>query len=84
MREMYLTARRQTSTEPHTMPESLGFSQYTRELIWSGLGHMLTRLGMAHCTLVVTVCGDDPWLTWTRSDSDQGPSNRRDRRQPGA
>ena len=42
MSEMYLTARRQTSTEPHTMPESLGLSQYIRELSWSGLSHMIT------------------------------------------
>ena len=27
MREMYLTARRQTRTEPQMMPESLGWSQ---------------------------------------------------------
>ena len=55
MREMYLTARRHTRTEPHTMPESLGFSQYSRELIWSGLGHMVTRLGMAHCVSLYSV-----------------------------
>ena len=48
IREMYRTARRHTRTEPHTMPESRGFSQYSRELIWSELGHMVTRLGMSH------------------------------------
>ena len=32
MREMYLTASRQTRTEPQMMPESLGWSQYRREL----------------------------------------------------
>ena len=33
MREMYLTARRQTRTDPQMMPESLGWSQYRREFI---------------------------------------------------
>ena len=41
MREMYLTARRHTRTEPQMMPESLGFSQYSREFIWLELSHIL-------------------------------------------
>ena len=41
MREMYLTARRQTRTDPQMMPESLGFSQYSREFIWLELSHIL-------------------------------------------
>ena len=41
MREIYLTARRQTRTEPQMMPESLGLSQYRREFIWSGVSHIL-------------------------------------------
>ena len=45
MREMYLTARRQTSTEPQTMPESLGLSQYRRELSWAEVSHMMVITG---------------------------------------
>ena len=43
MREMYLTARRQTRTDPQMMPESLGFSQYSREFIWLELSHILVN-----------------------------------------
>lgn len=56
IREMYRTARRHTRTEPHTMPESRGFSQYSKELIWSELGHMVTRLGMSHWMCLYSVC----------------------------
>ena len=45
MREMYLTARRQTRTEPQTMPESLGLSQYRRELSWAEVSHMMVITG---------------------------------------
>ena len=40
-REMYLTARRQTRTEPQMIPESLGLSQYRREFHWAELSHIL-------------------------------------------
>ena len=43
MSEIYLTARRQTKIDPQAMPESLGFSQYSRESIWSGLNHILMK-----------------------------------------
>lgn len=45
MREMYLTARRQTRTEPQTMPESRGLSQYRRELSWAEVSHMMVITG---------------------------------------
>lgn len=45
MREMYLTARRQTRTEPQTMPESRGLSQYRRELSWAEVSHMMLITG---------------------------------------
>ena len=45
MREMYLTARRQTRTEPQTMPESRGLSQYRRELSWPEVSHMMLITG---------------------------------------
>jgi len=47
IREMYLTARRQTRTEPKAMPVSLGFSQKMRELTTSLDSHM-TALARAY------------------------------------
>ena len=55
MRLMYLTARRHTRTEPHTMPESRGFCQYSRAFIWSLEGHMmLVSLSLCSCVAMVT------------------------------
>ena len=80
IREMYRTARRHTRTEPHTMPESRGFSQYSRELIWSELGHMVTRLGMSHwMCLYSCMTPGSPGLGVTVTT---GPSNRRQESQP--
>ena len=40
IREMYLRASRATSTGPKAMPESLGFSQYTRAFTLSEVNHI--------------------------------------------
>ena len=75
---MYRTARRHTRTEPHTMPESRGFSQYSRELIWSELGHMLTRLGTSHwMCLYSCMTPGSPGLGVTVTTLDPATGDRR-------